>query len=354
MSEKSKYFYYPFVLIALTILCSKTFAQEDKLISDLRGFWKFTIGDDMKWAQMNYDDKGWDEIRVPSAWENEGYHGYDGYAWYRKKVYISSEFQSRQILFDLGRVDDIDEVYFNGTMIGKTGVFPPEYYSAYTVFRKYKIPNTLIKFNDWNLIAIRVYDDEQIGGIVQGNVSIISSGKWLYPNMSLESLWKIKRGDNIAWKEKSFDDSRWDNILVPAKWEEQCYPNYDGYAWYRKKFVPLNELKDNRLVLMLGKIDDYDEVFLNGVKIGSTGNINNPGRNMDNVSYQKFRGYFVPDGLLKFGVENVIAVRVYDGFKDGGIYEGPVGFVTQQRYIQFWRDVKKQTKGFWEKLFLGE
>ena len=33
----------------------------------------------MDWSDKNYDDSGWDVIFAPSAWENEGFNGYDGY-----------------------------------------------------------------------------------------------------------------------------------------------------------------------------------------------------------------------------------------------------------------------------------
>jgi len=330
------------------------FAQSKELVSDLTGDWKFSIGDDMKWMQMNYDDKDWDAIWVPSAWEYQGYHGYDGYAWYRKKVYIPGKYISKQLLLKLGRIDDVDEVYFNGKLVGRTGSFPPNYVSAYSVYRDYNVPNTIVRYNDWNLIAVRVFDSEQVGGMLDGEFSLYAMNNILFPMMSLESEWKFKTGDNSEWKNPRFDDSKWGNIMVPGKWENLGYPNYDGYAWYRKKFVPFNSLKGSKLVLMLGKIDDYDEVFINGVKIGGTGKIDRGSIGNNDKTYSQFRGYFVPDGLLKFNDENVIAVRVFDGWRDGGIYEGPVGFTTQQRYIQFWRQEKKNNKSFIEKFFFGD
>lgn len=346
--------YFVFACITALIYAHILFAQNEEMVSNLEGLWKFSIGDDMNWAKMSFDDRGWDEIRVPSAWENEGYHGYDGYAWYRKKVYIPREYQNRALGIKLGRVDDVDEVFINEKMIGKTGNFPPDYNSAYSVYRDYVIPNTVIRYNDWNLIAIRVFDSEQLGGMLDSGFYIYAKQNIIFPMMSLESTWKFNTGDNKEWKDENFDDSKWKEILVPANWEHQGYPDYDGYAWYRKKFVPFSDLEGKKLVLMVGKIDDYDEVYLNGVKIGSTGKIDNPTAKLDANVYKYFRGYYLPDGLLKFNKENVIAVRVYDGWRYGGIYSGPVGFTTQQKYIQFWRDEKKNQKSFLEKFFFGE
>jgi sialate O-acetylesterase len=95
-------------------------------------------------------------------------------------------------------------------------------------------------------------------------------------------------------------------------------------------------------VLLLGKIDDIDEAYLNGVLIGSTGEIK---ENHDEINfsdeYQSLRGYFIPDDLIINDGLNVIAVRVYDGWRDGGIYDGPVGLITQENYTKYWMDRKR-------------
>jgi len=54
------------------------------------------------------------------------------------------------------------------------------------------------------------------------------------------------------------------------------------------------------------------------------------------------RAYFIPDHVLRPDSENIISVRVYDGFVDGGIYDGPIGLITQEKYRQFWRGKQSQ------------
>ena len=39
--------------------------------------------------------------------------------------------------------------------------------------------------------------------------------------------------------------------------------------------------------------------------------------------------------ILKFGEENTVVVRVYDGFRNGGIYDGPIGLITQTNYKKY-------------------
>ena len=108
---------------------------------------------------------------------------------------------------------------------------------------------------------------------------------------------------------------------------------------------------------MLGKIDDVDETYLNGELIGKTGRMRKDGSISSNNDYIKIRGYTIPRSLLREKT-NVLAVRVYDGFKDGGIYEGPVGIVTEKEFDhwdrtndRWWNSDDNPIDWFFEKLF---
>ena len=77
----------------------------------------------------------------PIIWENQGFPGYDGYAWYRKTFPTPRRYRDHQLYLHLGYIDDVDEVYLNGNLVGYKGDFPPWYDSAFNIFRQYIIPN---------------------------------------------------------------------------------------------------------------------------------------------------------------------------------------------------------------------
>ncbi len=138
---------------------------------------------------------------------------------------------------------------------------------------------------------------------------------WTYI-VDLEGQWNFSVGDNLDWAKPSTDISDWDKIYVPAEWE-RYYENYNGYAWYRKTFSIKSLPNDGQIALLLGYIDDVDEVFINGVKVGQSGNF------FPNYSsaYDVERKYYIPRNILKPS-NNVIAIRVYDEALRGGIYGG--------------------------------
>ncbi len=315
--------------------------QSDICIVDLKGSWRFMIGDDKRWSAYAFDDSGWEQIRVPSSWENQGFPGYDGYAWYRKEVTISGDYQQQMLELALGYIDDVDEVFFNGVKIGRKGSFPPNYWTAYNAERKYNIPAELIKYSKKNTIAVRVYDSQLNGGIVHGQVGIYVKYQELVCDVNLEGFWKFNLGDNKNWALPSYNDTDWQGILVPGIWEDQVASNYDGFGWYRKQFMTDPSFAGKRYVLMLGKIDDLDEVYLNGKLVGKTGLINNISyKNQRHDEYRRERFYYLDEGAVIPGKVNTIAVRVWDGGGEGGIYSGPVGLVELKGFVNFWRNKK--------------
>ncbi|HUI29635.1 MAG TPA: beta galactosidase jelly roll domain-containing protein [Candidatus Acidoferrales bacterium] len=307
--------------------------DENHRLYNLRGEWKFQLGDNPHWAEPNLNDDRWDEIYVPSTWEDEGYPGYDGFAWYRKHFDASSRWMSKDLILDVGMIDDADEVYVNGELVGSMGSFPPNFVTAYNVRRSYPIPQGLLKPDGDNVIAVRVYDDHGVGGITDGPVGIYEREYLVHPDISLPSMWKFRTGDNMEWKGVAYDDSDWKNVSVPAYWETQGFKDYDGYAWYRVKFNVPADFQDEDLILLVGKVDDFDETYLNGERVGRTGPM--PKYEMDRPDgdeYDQMRAYMIPAGLLQPGKDNVLAVRVYDCWLGGGIYDGPIGITTRHHY----------------------
>jgi hypothetical protein len=340
------------ILLVLLLICSlnqgnKIYASEENLVllKSLEGKWQFSIGMNEEWISPKFNDSNWESINVPSPWEDEGFNGYNGYAFYRKEIKISASYKGRMLYLNMGYIDDVDEVYLNGNKIGSTGSFPPNYSTAYNAERIYYIPEQYINFDGSNLIAVKVYDSVQEGGIVSGEIGLYGGKSSVNLDVNLQSAWRFQPGDDMRRKEYSFDDSGWSEIFVPAKWEDQGYRDYDGYAWYRKSFKFQTNNNNEKMVLIMGKIDDIDQVYINGTFVGSTGEFPADGESEASTGqeYDAFRGYFIPDGLLKKNEKNVIAVRVLDTGGDGGIYEGPVGIITQTKYIEYWRKIKKET-----------
>ena len=298
--------------------------------------WRFSIGDNATWASPAYSDMKWEKIKVPAKWENEGFNGYDGYAWYR--VHFDGRLLNTQEAYVLmpGFIDDVDETYLNGTVIGKSGTFPPRFRTAYLFNRSYYIPRELINFNGDNLIAIRVYDETLDGGIIAGNPGIYAHKQSDVLIQHFYGSWKFRISKTGDFSDPEYYDTNWENIIVPSFWDNQGYRSFDGIAWYRKSFqLDFVPDRNKKYYLVLGKIDDFDVTYLNGVKIGET----NDGRRFgESESFNQIRIYPIPAGVLNARNKNVLSVKVTDIGKDGGIYTGPLGIVEQSSITKIIRN----------------
>ena len=143
---------------------------------------KFRVGDDVSWAGVNIDESSWQEISNTSTWTSQGIKCENGFGWYRYHVTIPKSLIDKSDLkemvdFNMGKIDDADEVYLNGKLIGKTGRFPSDpkgYQSLWSTLRRYsvKINSGLIKWDTDNVIAVRVYNAGDPGGMFQGPVCV--------------------------------------------------------------------------------------------------------------------------------------------------------------------------------------
>ncbi len=174
--------------------------------------------------------------------------------------------------------------------------------------------------------------------------------------IDLNIPWKFKAGDNMAWVNPSFDDSKWTTLLPTKNWEDQGYEKLDGFAWYRIKFLLPSSLKEQALMkdslqFLLGRIDDCDQVFLNGELIGQNARTQAiktiPGNDFikEHGIWNTDRRYVlnVHDTRILWDKENVIAVRVYDQGGLGGMFSKPfkVSMVSFSDYVKF--DFTKST-----------
>ncbi len=119
------------------------------------------------------------------------------------------------------------------------------------------------------------------------------------------------------WKNADFNDSDWQEAEVPG-----VLPgDYDGVGWYRATVNIPEAWAGKALVLKLGTVDDCDEAYFNGEKIGATGT--------DTKQYWSAeRAYPIAGDMVKPG-KAVIAVRVIDMFATGGILGPKVSLALQ-------------------------
>ncbi len=148
-----------------------------------------------------------------------------------------------------------------------------------------------------------------------------------------------------------YDDATWKPMKLPQS-IEQAGLNMDGVIWFRRIVNIPGSAVNNRASISLGPIDDSDDTWINGIKVGATKN-----------EYSKLRNYDIPLGILKPG-NNIISIRMDDTGNRGGLYGK-----TENMFLQTvskkipldgeWKyEIEKQysadTKGIFKELSIGE
>jgi sialate O-acetylesterase len=120
----------------------------------------------------------------------------------------------------------------------------------------------------------------------------------------------------------SYPEEGWSSVTLPGPWENNGLPEFDGIAWYRKSIEIPDNWEGQELILSLGAVDDNEETWFNGVKIGAT------------EGAGAARRYRIPAARVKAG-KAILAVRVLDtgglgGFmgKESEMYIAPAGKET--------------------------
>ena len=127
------------------------------------------IGMGLAWTAAGAED--WRRMPAPGVWEKAdvaGLKDYNGFAWYRCFVIVPKAWEGANPKLHLGTIDDCDETYLNGVLIGRTGEFPPKEISP--DIRKdnriYALPNQVLKYGAENTLVVRVLDVAGSGGML--------------------------------------------------------------------------------------------------------------------------------------------------------------------------------------------
>lgn len=169
------------------------------------------------------------------------------------------------------------------------------------------------EYNDSSWIKVDVPHDWSIEGLAHSEIK-------MEDEMELQVVkgeWKFSKGDNLLWKDPEFNDDSWQTVKLPSTWEEHSkYTQDNVYGWYRRELNIPADLKGKDIFLNVGKIDDADETYFNGVKVGGLGHF--PPNYT--TAWDIIRRYKIPGNIIHYGNKNSIAVRVFDGIQGGGIY----------------------------------
>ncbi len=267
------------------------------------------------WFRVNRPDGSWSRIRGNERWENQGFEGYDGVAWYMSRVRVPEGWARTFIRFPA--VDDAYTLYVNGQEVCRVGD------RGRPVWQWSTCPEVMdyVRAGQEATIVLRVEDYMLQGGLTRGPVELVN-----FPcEIDLSTGWKFApdysdTGVAQGWYATRFDDSGWQRVDAGRNWESYGY-DFDGFGWYRKWVTVPSAWADQRILLELPKVDDFFDLYLDGRFIRHCGTPRDPC--WDQITYVDVTKYVVS------GHKHLLCLRVQDTGQPGGLGGTPCTLSAQ-------------------------
>lgn len=165
----------------------------------------------------------WKGIQVPGYWEQSALPGFDGIVWLQREIEVPAQLAGKPMTIRFSAIDDEDETYFNGTLVGKG--------SGYATPRSYDIAAELVEEGK-NVITVRVSDFGGEGGFAPGYMEAVVEGKTL----PLDGEWRYRVQTDFSKmdpKPVSPQSSSYPSVLYNAMMHPLKDMPVKGVLWYQ-------------------------------------------------------------------------------------------------------------------------
>jgi len=217
-------------ICAALLLISACARNDSPSTIDLTENWRFSpdknnIGATEHWQSSQYDDSNWPLLSAGKRWEDQGYPGLDGIAWYRKTVNIPATWRGKDVWMKFGGVNDAFELFVNG----KSTSFFGEANISFASKPCFSLISSYLEYGKTNQIAVKVNDWGNSGGLWRSPI-LLTTDKTKVENIlgpiSKTQYTPESLGYQLFW-EDPFDGDK----LDPEKWAVRGVgPRAAGYV----------------------------------------------------------------------------------------------------------------------------
>ena len=351
------------------ITISTSWENESKTIVDINGHWNVSIGTPSAGGPFKIEIKSnqhkivLNDIMIGEVWLASGQSNMEMtlMGWPPNDIInnadeeIAKSSNSKIRMFNVEKQISINPL---GDVKGSWKVSSPEetknfsasaYFFAKELFKKLQVPigiinsswggtpaeswtskKTIDTFNEFKSVTQSINTSD----LIKNELKWFSQFKAIGIPTTDEQWINLNLLDNLI-VETSYNDSDWEEIQLPGRYDNQINGGeFNGAVWFRKNIVIDN--LDSDYILTIGAVDDMDETYVNGHKIGGL---------IGMGFWNKKREFKIPKSILKKG-NNTIAVRAIDAEGVGEII-GPMTLSNDN-------NIKVSLNGNWKYKLIAE
>ncbi|UCG59694.1 MAG: hypothetical protein JSU70_09285 [Phycisphaerales bacterium] len=145
-------------------------------------------------TDLEFDDSTWPEMELPKLWDGPELASFDGLVWFRKEIDVPDSWVGKELILELGPIDDMDTTWINGVKVGGL-----ETRGHYRTNRKYLVGSSVIRAGR-NVIVVKVLDTSGGGGIYgkAEQMKLRPRGADDGDAIQLAGSWRYKKGFDLG------------------------------------------------------------------------------------------------------------------------------------------------------------
>lgn len=204
------------------------------------------VGLKENWMREVVNEQEWPSMFLPQPWERGGPLLVDGVVWFKTRFTLDEVQASQALQLSLGVLDDEDQTYINGHLVGETT-------TDYRAFREYNVPDSVLLAGE-NTITVRIKDYGYIGGFIgQPEDLKLTQGDWSY---SLARDWQYQHGTvDLGPRPRQLGPNSFPTLLYNGMIHPFRRLGISGMLWYQGESDLRSPYHYRDLFLQL--VDDY-------------------------------------------------------------------------------------------------
>jgi len=185
--------------------------QEREAITLVSTVWRFHPGNDLRWAQPSFDDRGWKVLNVGQDWDDQGYREEENQAWFRFTVVIPPN--TPGLLMQMPSIHKNYQLFADGRKFGEVGGLPPAPSTATMgAKRVFTLPMTPTSEPQSVTIALRLWQSPDFLPSNRDRFGVVLMGE---PDLLLAEFERSKSADFLGNHGLDFTSSViWTTIAI--------------------------------------------------------------------------------------------------------------------------------------------